>query len=126
MVIENERSGYIVQTFNRFDTVHLLANDLFDTKRIGNIWDYMEESWGIAEPLYRYKIYGNMRYMAPKGHCISACTNGSFSVYVLKIDPKTFSIKQFIKERQNSLVLLDSWASGDEDEKIFEFILRFE
>jgi hypothetical protein len=118
VVLEQGRFGCFLGYFLDYDIALAFCEEAFSAAQEGRIWEYMEQKGRGNTPTVTYSINGNCTYL---GKIKFAQSDGHNSVSVVKINPKNFSVKQFIKERENSSYLLDSFKDDVEDEHISEF-----
>jgi hypothetical protein len=118
IVLEQGRIGCFLGYFFDYDAALAFSEEAFDAAQKGRIWEYMEQIGRGNKPETSYTINGNCTYL---GKMEFTKSDGHNSVSVVKVNPKNFSVKQFIKERENSSFLFDSFKDNVEDEHISEF-----
>ena len=74
------------------------------------------------EYIASYNIKGNQTFLESSMICSS---NGSSSIYVVKINMNTFSLKSFIKERENLSSVFDYDLKDKEQEKKLDKIAKY-
>jgi hypothetical protein len=122
LIFECYRIGYILTHFNDFEDAKSFAQKAYSEAQHGDIWGFMEQQ-GISTIIAEYPINGNCMYA---GNGCWGISDGGNSISIHKVDPKTFRIKEFIKERENASYLFDPFAGENEDEKLTEFMERFD
>jgi hypothetical protein len=122
LVYEYYRIGYILTSFNVLEDAKDFAQKAFFEAQQGDIWDFMKQQ-GITTIIAKYTINGNCVYA---GNGCWGLSDGGNSISIHKVDPQTFRLKEFLKERENASYLFDPFDGDDEDEKLTEFVERFD
>lgn len=101
VVVEIDDKGYIFRLINKEEDALEFRERVLNISRN---YSYPEiyAKINALNPVASYNINGNQLYF---GNFKSNISNGVYSVYLLKINEKTFCLQSFIKEREyNSTV----------------------
>lgn len=114
IVAELDTKGYIIGIINSLSSAKKKTKKIFE---LSNQFSFHELHLfhPYLSQFISYEIKGNAMYIGKGKECTS---NGALSNYILEINTKGFSIKQFIKERIST-----SYAIFDEDEKLLDFAI---
>jgi len=110
VIAELENRGYIIGDTDDLDETKANLEELFIMADRFPINELHKFNSNLSR-YQSYKIYGNSEYIRKCKLCKS---NGIFSVYVIETN-NSFSLQQFISERQNT-----SYAVVSEDDIIAE------
>jgi len=122
IILEKQRKGFIMCHFSEFEEAKCFAQDAFDALSNGELLECYYRH-GVIGPCGSYSINGNC---LNTGNLLWGVSDGFNTISVVKVEFKEHWLDDFIKERENSSYLFDPFKGDIEDEKLAEFVERFD
>jgi hypothetical protein len=116
IIAEIERKGFLLDSTDNLVEAGTFAELVFHLSDEFSIYE-MHLVERKLNYFASYNINGTEVYV---GKSLRSISNGVYSVSILKIDPATFSLEIFIKERENHSTVFDYDVYPDEIDRLAE------